>query len=96
LENVVERAVVMMHFEDKILLPKHLPDDVSFSNTKEYSPELPVEGDLPTILANYERELLTRILNHHNWNQSAAAKALNISEAVMRYKMKRLNLQKPD
>jgi transcriptional regulator with GAF, ATPase, and Fis domain len=96
LENAVERAVVMIHFEDKILLPKHLPDEVRFSSKNRNPSQLLVEGDLPTILANYERELLDRVLRHYNWNQSAAAKALNISEAVMRYKMKRLILRKSD
>ena len=96
LENVIERAIVMMHFDDKTLLPKHLPDDIISPNIEKYSPELPAKGDLSTILASYERELLTRVLDIHNWNQSAAAQALNISEAVMRYKIKRLNLRNPN
>ena len=96
LENVIERAVVMMHFDEKILLPKHLPEDISFSKTEKYSPQLPSKGDLPSILADYERELLTQVLNNNNWNQTAAAQALNISEAVMRYKMRRLNLRRTD
>jgi transcriptional regulator with GAF, ATPase, and Fis domain len=95
LENVIERAVVMMHFEENVLLPKHLPIEVISTEIQQPSSEIPVQGDLTSIVANYEREVIQAALNEHDWNQSAAAQALNISEAVIRYKIKRLNLNRP-
>ncbi len=95
LENVIERAVVMMHFEEASLLPKHLAENIHFPESEISLRNLPTEGDLPAILDSYERELLLRVLSLNKWNQSAAAQALNISEAVMRYKMKRHHLHRP-
>ena len=93
LENVIERAVVMTHFNEKILMPEHLAIEPELVNLQNAIEHLPLEGDLPQLMAKYERKLLQRVLIHNNWNQSAAAKALGISEAVIRYKIKRLQLK---
>jgi len=95
LENVIERAVILAGVEDISLTPEHLPYELSFSDDRHSSFELPLSGDFPSLIANYEREILLRVLRHHNWNQSATARALNISERVIRYKMKQLKLEKP-
>jgi len=95
LENIIERAVVMTHYQDKVLLPEHLEIDSAMSNAQAVFGALPQVSDLTVLLAEFERDLIKRVLAHHNWNQTAAAKALNISEAVVRYKMKRLDLVKP-
>ena len=92
LENVIERAVVMMHFEETILIPKHLPKELVRTKVEELPIEIPVDSDLNKILNQYERQVLEHTLIQHNWNQSSAAAALNISEAVMRYKIKRLQI----
>jgi transcriptional regulator with GAF, ATPase, and Fis domain len=94
LENVIERAVVITRLQHDVLKPVHLPDEVLYTKTEaSVVAACPVQGNLADILAGYEREILRRALQQHNWNQSAAAKALNISEAVMRYKIKRLHLK---
>jgi transcriptional regulator with GAF, ATPase, and Fis domain len=95
LENVIERAVVVMHIDETTLLPKHLPDELMFDGAAVNSMKIPLQGDLPDIVASYEREILKRVLQQHNWNQTSAAQALNISEAVMRYKIKRLQIKRP-
>jgi Nif-specific regulatory protein len=95
LENAIERAVVLVNTEETNLLPEHLPQSVSSVATEEHPFELPLTGDLPALVADYERDIIQRVLSHHNWNQTAAAKALNISERVMRYKIERLGLFKP-
>jgi transcriptional regulator with GAF, ATPase, and Fis domain len=95
LENVIERAVILAEDENTQLLPEHLPYEITFPETSREAFEVPLAGDLTRILADYEREILINVLRHHSWNQSAAADALNISERVMRYKIKRLHLQPP-
>ncbi len=95
LENMMERAVILADDGDAQLLPEHLPYEISFPETQREAFEVPLAGDLNHLLADYEREILIKVLRHHGWNQSAAAAALNISERVMRYKIKRLRLRPP-
>ncbi len=92
LENAIERAVILARPNDTILKPEHLPFELSFIDLRQKPSELPLTGDLEALLANYEREILKNVLNKHNWNQTAAAKELKISERTMRYKMQRLAL----
>ncbi|KAA3659873.1 MAG: hypothetical protein DWQ10_07950, partial [Calditrichaeota bacterium] len=95
LENVIERAAVMTNFDETVLLPESLPQELTTATPKpNQAADFDEKGDLPSLLAHYERDVLQRTLTTHNWNQSAAAEELNISEAVMRYKIKRLRLKK--
>ena len=96
LENVIERAVVMMHFEETDLLPKHLPQEVTGSEPITPFIKIPIEGDLSAIIDDYERQVLESILKRHDWNKMAAARALNTSDSVIRYKMNRLGIVIPE
>ena len=73
LENAIERAVILAADKDTRLLPEHLPYELSFPESQGRSPELPHAGNLETLLADYEREILLNALRHHDWNKSAAA-----------------------
>jgi transcriptional regulator with GAF, ATPase, and Fis domain len=95
LENIIERAVVLMHFNDTTLLPQHLAENIHFLEPTNFTQDLPTEGDLSVHVDRFEREILMRVLQKNKWNQSAAAQALNISEAVMRYKMKHHHIYRP-
>jgi len=92
LENTIERAVILARPSDAALKPEHLPFELSFGELQPRPSDLPLTGNLDSLLANYERAILTNVLNQHHWNQTAAAKALNISERTMRYKIQRLAL----
>lgn len=92
LENTIERAVILARPTDTTMKPEHLPFELSFSDMQQKPSELPLTGNLEALLANYEREILKNMLNKHKWNQTAAAKELNISERTMRYKIQRLAL----
>jgi len=96
LENIIERAVVMINLKEQILHPENFPPAIGSLVTGKNSYDLVLSGDLPSLVANYERDIIQRVLFHHNWNQTAAAKALNISERVMRYKIEKLGLRKPE
>jgi DNA-binding NtrC family response regulator len=82
--------------KDATLLPEHLPYEISFPDAQREALALPLSGNLPTIVANYEREVVLRVLRHHNWNQTEAARALNITERIMRYKIKKFKLRRPE
>jgi transcriptional regulator with GAF, ATPase, and Fis domain len=96
LENVTERAVIMAGDKDTTLLPEHLPYEISFPDAQHEVLSVPLSGNLPTLVADYERELLLKVLRHHNWNQTEAAHALNITERIMRYKIKKFKLHRPE
>jgi transcriptional regulator with PAS, ATPase and Fis domain len=94
LENVIERAVILVESNATTLAPEHLPYELSFPDRQHEALTVPLSGNLSTIVTNYEREVLLRVLRHHNWNQTEAARALNLSERMIRYKMKRLKVQR--
>lgn len=95
LENTIERAVILARPDDSSLKSEHLPFELLFGEQTQKPSELPLTGNLESLLANYEREILLHVLNKHNWNQTAAAKELHVSERTMRYKIQRLALQSP-
>ncbi|MCI0514163.1 sigma 54-interacting transcriptional regulator [candidate division KSB1 bacterium] len=95
LENTIERAVILAHPTDITLKPEHLPFELSF-NVLPFQPcDLPLTGELESLLANYERAILQYVPHKHNWIQTAAAKELHISERTIRYKIQRLSLTSP-
>ncbi len=95
LENVIERAVILADDHAQQLDAIHLPNELGTAHKQSSSFDLPTAGDLDMLLSDYERQILLKVLTHHDWNQSAAANALNISERVIRYKIKRLDLRRP-
>jgi transcriptional regulator with PAS, ATPase and Fis domain len=94
LENLIERAVVMADYEAKILETDDLSIELLRQPGELIQTTLDGDGSLNHLLHEFESKLLLETLNKHHWNQTSAASELNISEAVMRYKIKRLNLKK--
>jgi sigma-54-dependent transcriptional regulator len=94
LENFVERMMTLATPDiillDQTLLPVEYQREFhSFPLSK------PSEGGKKSLresLLEVERQVLLDALTAHNWNQSEAARALQISERTMRYKMSRLRL----
>ena len=89
---MIERAVILAKPNEATLKPEFLPFELFYGENQPKPHDLPMTGNLDALLANYEREILRHVLNKHDWNQTLAAKELNISERVMRYKIKRLAL----
>ena len=81
LQNVIERAVIMVEDGEEIL-PEQLPADVR-------EPQAAVAGPMAEVL-NAERELLLRTLRECNWNRSLAAKRLGIGRRTLYDKLARL------
>jgi transcriptional regulator with PAS, ATPase and Fis domain len=95
LENVIERAVILSKPNEMTLKSEYLPFELSHGEIQSKPYDLVLTGNLDSLLANYEREILRHVLNKHDWNQTMAAKELKISERVIRYKIKRLSLHSP-
>jgi DNA-binding NtrC family response regulator len=89
LENVV-RSLVLSSPEDE-LLPEMLP----FYNQKKQFNKIELQS-LGLAVSQVEKELIEKALRRFAGNQSRAAKILGISEPNMRFKMKKLGINKED
>ena len=92
LENVIEHAVVLgpsdvIRIED---LPAHIRQ--AKSRVTSISLKLPDEGiDLEEV----EKEILLQALEKNQWNQSRAARYLNLSRKTLIYRMEKFGLAEP-
>ena len=95
LRNVIERAIIIGN--DETLLLEHLPlDIIAKSSQTGAQPEatsmkLPPEG---VDIEEVEKELIRQALENSNWNQSKAAKKLNLGIDAFRYRMKKFGFLK--
>jgi DNA-binding NtrC family response regulator len=89
LENVIERLVVLAGGDD--IRDSDLPDEFLLTShpRDSFLLELPVEG---ISLEAVERELLVRALDKFNWNQTQAARFLDISRRTLIYRMEKHQL----
>ena len=89
LENVVERLVVLSAGDD--ITEADLPDSFRSSpqSRESFLLELPDDG---ISLEAVERELLLRALERFQWNQTQAARYLDISRRTLIYRMEKHKL----
>lgn len=98
LENIVERMVILTEEEQDYIPVDLLPFEIrpqTFSEPAESPALMPSPQNIKHKKANYEKAILLEALANNNWNQSAAARELGISERTVRYQMKKYNIQKP-
>jgi two-component system NtrC family response regulator len=91
LENVLERIVVLSR-GDEITI-KDLPDFLTRERPAldELKMEMPPQG---ISLESVERELILRALKKFDWNQTHAARYLDISRKALIYRMEKHRIQK--
>jgi two-component system NtrC family response regulator len=92
LENVVEHAVVLGTSE--VIRIEDLPAPIrqATSRVSSISLKLPDEGiDLEQV----EKEILLQALEKCQWNQTKAARYLNISRKTLIYRMEKFSLATP-
>ena len=93
LKNVIERAIILGN--DENLLLENLPLEIVAKGSQVTVPmatfKLPPEGiDIEEV----ERELIKQSLEITEWNQSKAAKKLNLGIDAFRYRMKKFGFLK--
>lgn len=95
LKNVIERAIILGN--DDTLLLEHLPLEIAVSTSQQVIAatssvfRLPPEGiDIEEV----EKELISQALEITDWNQSKAAKKLNLGIDAFRYRMKKFGFLK--
>ncbi|MEW6376180.1 MAG: sigma-54 dependent transcriptional regulator [Thermodesulfobacteriota bacterium] len=94
LKNVIERAMILT--DQEFITPKHLPFELR--QTEKFGQEN-TDTDLSEFtddmsLDHVEKLHLSKVLKKLEWNKSKASKALGISRATLRAKIKRYNLLK--
>ncbi len=98
LENIVERMVILAEDRQAYLPPELLPLEIRPTPFAP-APAPPVTGEVAANIKNrkaaYEKTMLLEALTRNNWNQSAAARELGISERSVRYKMKKFGISRP-
>ena len=94
LKNVIERAIILGN--DDTLMLEHLPLEIVAKSSPQSGPpmaafRLPAEGiDIEEV----EKELIRQALDCTEWNQSKAAKKLNLGIDAFRYRMKKFGYLK--
>ncbi|HDL63850.1 MAG TPA: sigma-54-dependent Fis family transcriptional regulator, partial [Proteobacteria bacterium] len=93
LKNVLERVLVLHGFE-KDILPSHLPlellESPSFISLRRN--DMNEEYSLQESVNNFERELIETALERTEGNQTQAARLLNTTRRILRYRVEKLKL----
>jgi DNA-binding NtrC family response regulator len=91
LENVIERIVLLCRSNEVTLAD--FPDSIRQASAEAESdkPPVPEKG---ISLEAAERDLIVSALRLHNWNQSQAARYLNISRKTLMYRMTKHKIEK--
>jgi len=92
LENVIEHLVVLA--KDRVIRAEHLPAEIRQAKVRigNLALELPADG---ISLEEVEKEILLQALEKHNWNQTHAAKYLDITRKTLIYRMEKHGLTPP-
>jgi len=97
LSNLVERLVTLasdtLKVIDRTILPPELQKE--FKKQQKIHKDAPITKSLRESMADHEEELIRRVLDCSDWNQSRAAQILRISEHALRYKMTKLGIERP-
>jgi DNA-binding NtrC family response regulator len=91
LRNVIERALILETTSE--IQPVSLPDfQLEGRLHKTAAPKLAGAESLDDRMANFERELITAMLEQNHFSLTRTAEQLKISRHALRYRMQRLNI----
>ncbi len=95
LENILERAYTLC--EDDEIHPGdlHIESEQNSSTTAPQDPKLE-GGTLDEHLEDIERGIIIKTLEESRWNRTAAAKKLGLSFRSLRYRLKKLGLDREE
>ncbi len=94
LRNVIERALILENTRE--IQAGNLPDfQLEARLHKSGAPPAIGEGSLDEIVANFERDLVTRTLEQNHFSLTRSAERLKLSRHALRYRMQRLNIAVP-
>ena len=88
LRNVTERAVLLC--DTGRITPEILPREIAGD------PKQSVEDAGGSALEGYEKAMIVKSLEEHDWNQTQAAKTLGISRDNLRYRLRKYQIKRPE
>jgi len=91
LENLVERIVLLCHTDELTL--SNLPEALRAARNVIEVPRIPVETEGLSLDA-VERELIVQALRKFNWNQTQAARHLDVSRKTLMYRIAKYGIEK--
>lgn len=104
LENILERATTLC--DDNIISPEHLqlPQNSNIGATPSQASELndhelldmSMGDSLEEYLTDIEKQAILKALDETRWNRTAAAKKLGMTFRSLRYRLKKLGLDKDE
>jgi transcriptional regulator with GAF, ATPase, and Fis domain len=97
LENLVARLVTLTHVDATLIDHRSLPPELrlEWDSSHRSGAKRHTRQPIRETLIDYEKEILQKALRECDWNQSAAARMLDISEHSMRYKIRAFKIVKP-
>ena len=92
LRNVIERALILETSEE--ILPGSLPNFEIETGLRKGAaiPRSVAGGSLDEIMAAYEREIISGVLEQNHFSLTRTADQLKLSRHALRYRMQRLNI----
>jgi transcriptional regulator with PAS, ATPase and Fis domain len=91
LRNVIERALILETSSE--IQPSSLPDfQLEGRLHKTSAPKLAGAESLDDRMSNFERELISAMLEQNHFSLTRTAEQLKISRHALRYRMQRLNI----
>jgi len=92
LRNVIERALILETTSE--VQPGSLPDFELETGLRKAAaaPRAVAGGTLDEMMSNFERELITGVLEQNHFSLTRTAEQLKISRHALRYRMQRLNI----
>lgn len=96
LENFIERMVTLSASDQEVIGSDMLPKEyeAEYRDLKYKRTPGSDEKSLKETLRNAEETAIRKALEENDWNQSRAARTLNISERMIRYRMLKLGISK--
>jgi len=88
LRNVIERAVLLC--DTGKITPEILPREIAGES------QMTREESGPSALEGYEKAMIVKALEEHDWNQTKAARALGISRDNLRYRLRKYQIKRPE
>ncbi len=97
LENILERAMTLCEgnriVTDDLQLPSSSVSEQQNSQQAALARHSP--ASLNPLLDNIEKETILQALEQTEWNKTRAAKLLGVGHGALRYRLKKLDLEKP-
>ena len=93
LANLLESCICYLDIHTNSLKVQHIPSYLQqqFPTANyQFSANYPENGDLPTLLEEYERKIIEESLRMTDGNIAKAARRLGVSRQNMNYRLKRL------